>query len=296
MATHAVKVVSLLVLGLALSLTLSTPRVHAQDITGLVNFDFPNAIETECNGINNNGVIVGHYVDSSAVDHGFIRRNNTPQTVDVPKATGTLLYGANSDTAVGWYNDQDGITHGFSVNTNHTIKTIDPPGTTLTNAWDINDAGVIVGDYTDSSGVYHGFTLNGKTYTTYDAPNGAILTEILGINNLGDMSGIFDDSSGEEHGFVLSKGVFTQIDYPGSGIVVTATDRVNDLGEIVGLYGTSTSGPFSGYHAKNKTFTTIMYPGSYETRTRGVDNQGVVVGRYTDQEGNVHGYYGVPSN
>ncbi len=76
--------------------------------------------------------------------------------------------------------------------------------------------------------------------------------------------------------------------------MVTATDRVNDSEQYVGLWGTSTSGPFSGYIAKNNHFTTIMFPGSFETRTRGLNNAGIVVGRYSDQSGNIHGYAGKP--
>jgi hypothetical protein len=174
------------------------------------------------------------------------------------------------------------------------VTTIDPPGATLTNAWGINDAGEIVGAYTDSGGVYHGFTLVNNTYTTFSAPNGAVLTEFTGINNNGVMVGIFDDSSAVEHGFALVGSRFIQIDDPMANGVVTATDRVNDHNEYVGLWATNTAGPFSGYHAKNNVFTTITFPGSFETRTRGLNNAGIVVGRYTDSSGVIHGYAGQP--
>lgn len=292
MPKHATLFLSCLCL--TLSLTVSAPTVHAQ-APGLTTLDFPNATETECNDINNVGVIVGHYVDSSGNNHGFARINGAMQTVDVPSAAATYLYGVNDNgTAVGWYVDASNITHGFAITRSGTVTTIDPPGTTLTNAWSINSKGVIVGAYTNSAGTYNGFILSGGKYTTYTAPNGALLTEMTGINDAGDIVGIFDDSTGEEHGFSLVKGKFTQIDYPGSGIVVTATDRVNNLGEIVGLYGTNVNGPFTGYDAKNGTFNSISFPGAFETRTRGLNDKAVVVGRYTDSEGNIHGYYGVP--
>ena len=292
MPRHALKLMFAVWLCLTLSLTLTTPKLHAQGT--LTSLDFPNATETDCNDVNINGVIVGFYIDSSGVDHGFTRIDAVLSSVDVPGAQETLLYGVNLSHAVGWYVDSTGITHGFSIDTKNNVTTIDPPGATLTNAWSINASEEIVGAYTDSSGVYHGFLLSNGKYTSYDAPNGAILTEITGINDAGDIVGIFDDSKGAEHGFALVKGKFTQIDYPANGVTVTATDRVNDSGEIVGLYGSSTSGPFSGYDAKNGVFSTIMFPGSTETRVRGVNNKGVVVGRYTDQNGVIHGMYGVP--
>jgi probable HAF family extracellular repeat protein len=275
-------------LSITVLLTLSALPAHAQ----LRAVNVPNAFETDCNDINSNNIIVGFFIDNSGVTHGYVL--TTKYTiVDVPGAAATLLYGINNRSkAVGWYTDSADITHGLMIDAAQNVTTLDYPGATLTNAWSINDAGEIVGAYTDSGGVYHGFTYVNGTYTSYDAPGGSVLTELTGINNKGVMVGIFDDSGGVEHGFSLVNGTFTQLDDPASGGIVTATDRVNDNGEYVGLWGTNTSGPFSGYHAKNGVYSTIMFKGSFETRTRGINNNGVVVGRYTDQNGVIHGYVG----
>lgn len=282
--------IGMLFASFALSLGLSALPAQA----GLHTIDAPNAFETDCNDINTAGTIVGFFIDNSDVTHGFVIANRKFTTVDVPGATATLLYGINNNSrAVGWYIDSSNVTHGLMIDAKLNVTTIDPPGATLTNAWSINDAGKIVGAYTDSGGVYHGFTLFNGTYTTFDAP-GSVLTEITGINKNGDIVGIFDDSSSVEHGYAVRGGQFIQIDDPDADGAVTATDRVNNNNEYVGLWGTSTSGPFSGYHAKNNIFHTIMFPGSFETRTRGVNDAGIVVGRYTDQSGAFHGYAGKP--
>jgi probable HAF family extracellular repeat protein len=274
-----------------LCLTLSALPARA----ALHTIDGPNGFETDCNDINNSNVVVGFYVDNNGVSHGFAQVGQQMKIVDVPGATATLLYGINNhNQVVGWYTDASSVTHGLAMDSHQHMTTIDPPGSTLTNAWGINDAGEIVGAYTDSGGVFHGFTLLNGKYTTFDAPNGAVLTELTGINNKGEMVGIFDDSTGVEHGFGVSNGHFIQIDDPNSLGAVTATDRVNDSEEYVGLWATSTGGPFSGYHAKANVFTTITFPGSTETRTRGLNNAGVVVGRYTDQSNVIHGYAGTP--
>lgn len=291
MPRRALTLLFAITLCLTLSLVIS-PALHAQ----LVTLDYPNAIETDCNDINANGVIVGFYVDSVGQDHGFFRAGGALHSVDVPGSIETLLYGVNLNHAVGWYTDSSGITHGFVIDTKKKVTTIDPPGSTATNAWSINRSGQIAGAYTDSSGVFHGFILTNGKYTSYDAPS-SILTEILGINDRGDIVGIFDDSAtGQEHGFAVPKGgKFVQIDYPQSGVMVTATDRVNNLGEIVGLWGTSTSGPFSGYHAtKAGGFKDVTFSGATETRVRGLNDKGVITGRYTDTNGVVHGFYGTP--
>ena len=290
MPQNRIGVLRVTFLSIALSLTLSALPAWAQYRT----IDVPNATETDCNDINTANTIVGFFIDTAG-DHGFALVHNKFNIVNVPGSSATLLYGINNNNvAVGWYTDSSDITHGFKIDAQQTVTTIDPPGSTFTNAWSINDAGVIVGAYTDSSGTYHGFVLANGTYTSYDAPNGAILTEITGINNNGAMVGIFDDSTGVEHGFGLKGGTFTQIDDPDAGGVVTATDRINDNNEYVGLWATSTTGPFNGYHAKNNHFTTVTYPGSEETRTRGLNNAGVLVGRYTDQSFVIHGYVAKP--
>jgi hypothetical protein len=46
--------------------------------------DFPNAIRTRAWGINPGGVIVGDYLDSSSVSHGFLLSKGAYVTVDVP--------------------------------------------------------------------------------------------------------------------------------------------------------------------------------------------------------------------
>lgn len=279
-------------LSVAVLLTLTAQSARAATFKTI---DAPNAFETDCNDINTANTIVGFYTDNSGVTHGFVLAGTKFKTVNVAGATDTRLYGINNkNQAVGWYTDSSGTTHGVALDAQGHTKTIDPPGSILTNAWSISDAGVIVGAWVDSGGVFHGFSLTNGTYKSFDAPGGSILTEFTGINKFGVMVGIFDDSSGVEHGFGLSGTHFVQIDDPNSGGVVTATDRINDSEQYVGLWGTSNSGPFSGYIAKNNHFTTVMYPGSIETRVRGLNNAGVIVGRYTDSGGVFHGYAAKP--
>ena len=94
-------------------LTLSVPKALAETLT-LTGIDFPGAVETDCNGINRQGVIVGFYVDSSFVNHGFQLTNGHFKSINVPNSTGTLAYGINDTRqVVGWYTDTQGATHGF---------------------------------------------------------------------------------------------------------------------------------------------------------------------------------------
>src|SRR5882762_1696907 len=80
------------------------------------------------------------------------------------------------------------------------------PGSTQTQAWDINRAGEIVGLYrtgTGATAVFHGFVLSDGQYTTLDVP-GATATRLRGINSRGDIVGTFIATDGKTHGFLAS--------------------------------------------------------------------------------------------
>ena len=288
-----------LLLMTALTPTFSQAQSAAPTFTTI---DLPGAMETDVNDLNTAGnVLVGYDCTNDLCDaphvgiaQAWAMINGTVKMLKPPGSIQSRAYGVNdSNQVVGWYIDSSNVTHGFMFSKGK-FTTIDPPGATLTNAWSINKAGVIVGAFTDSSGVFHGFIDNAGTFTTFNAPNGAILTEFTGINNKNQMTGIYDDSAATEHGFTLVGKTFTDVTFPGVGVAVTATDRLNDSGEIVGLWGTSNSGPFQGYSRKGTKYTTINFPASTETRCRGLNNAGEIVGRYTDTAGAIHGFTVVP--
>jgi len=66
---------------------------------------------------------------------------------------------------------------------NFKFTTINVKGSQETDAYGINNAGVIVGDYIDSSGVMHGLKLVGGKAYNIDDPNGTGGTVCLGINS-----------------------------------------------------------------------------------------------------------------
>ena len=58
--------------------------------------------------------IVGAYIDSGSVFHGFQMTNGQFGTIDVPNSTFTWITGINPEgDIVGFYNSQDGNQHGF---------------------------------------------------------------------------------------------------------------------------------------------------------------------------------------
>src|SRR5438132_717883 len=114
-------------------------------------------------GINGAGQIVGSYVDSSNVTHGYLYSLGTyAGPYDDPfAANGTFNYGLNASQIVGYYVDSSNISHGFLLG-NGAWTTLNDPlaaGSGGTFATGINDTGQIVGYYWDSNYVAHGFLL-----------------------------------------------------------------------------------------------------------------------------------------
>ena len=86
----------------------------------------------------------------------------------------------------------------------------------------------------------------------------------------------------------------TTIDIPGA--LATAPSKINDRGQIVGIYSTNatnTKDPDAivhGFVLDHGTVTTIDVPGAALTQATGINNRGEVVGDYVDTAGVWHGY------
>jgi len=82
---------------------------------------------------------------------------------------------------------------------NGSFTPFDVPGTSVTTAFGINDAGRIVGAFNTGT---HAFLYTGGQYTELAVP-GATSTAAAGINDAGQIVGLFFDSTGE-HGFLAT--------------------------------------------------------------------------------------------
>jgi probable HAF family extracellular repeat protein len=127
-----------------------------------------NAVFTNAQAINNNGIVAGYYTIPNGDEHGFLYNSNTGQYTLLP------------DPQV--------------------------PGLQQVEFLGINDDGIAVGYYQADDGSQHGFLYDiaTQTYTFLDDPSeGAFAsTEITGINNSGEISGIYTTAAGNQEGFV----------------------------------------------------------------------------------------------
>jgi hypothetical protein len=163
----------------------------------------PGAVTTQALGLDDQGRVVGDYLDRNGVYHGYLWKRGRFTTVDVPRSTGTTITAINDHgEMVGSYSGADGTRHAFFRDRRGHITTIDARGVDYTVPLDIDDRGRVVG-----------FTGNGSA----NDPNRIDTTTV--------------------HGFAYKKGpedALTPIDVPGAPN--TLASGIDDRGRIAGFY------------------------------------------------------------
>ena len=310
--------VALCMLGLGLS---ASAQKHGPTFT---TFDAPGA-GTDPNGgtyawgINDQGVIMGWYLDANFVHQSFLRDpHGRFTTVAVPGAgtgwcQGTLAWGLNLEGAItGNYIDPNDVFHGFLRDPHGRITTFDAPGAGTTgvpfsslNAWTsvvdgLNPAGAITGSYIDGNNVNHGFLRDPHgTFTTIDAPGAGITgdhgTWPNSINPEGAIVGAVCDDGGMCQSFLRNpRGRFTTFQVPGEGNESTTAMHINSVGAITGYYSDANGGAHGFVRAPDGRFTTIDVPGAPDTVPNSINSAGVITGWYVDANNVAHGFLWTP--
>lgn len=105
-----------------------------------------NVIRTSPRSLNHFGTLAGFFVDPSGLEHGFIMKNNTVQTIDADSSGTTALEGiSKKELVTGQVTDSSGNPHSFIYNSatgEFTSIEIDD-GSVLQQAWGITDQGVV---------------------------------------------------------------------------------------------------------------------------------------------------------
>ena len=230
-------------------------------------FSYPGAVATDARAINNNGDIVGQWLDAAGVWHAFVFTGNIFQTITVPGALSVSPNDINdAGTIVGSYTsgpptllrDVNGNqvlvccpAYGFVRSADGQVLTVDYPTSQseIPTTWlfGLNNTGQMVGGYNDfelaipntSSHGIHSFLFDGSTFTPIDFPAPVTrahipVTYASDINDGGDVVGGYNDDTETEnrHGFVLRQGAYATFDMPGTSF--TDLFGINNLGQIVG--------------------------------------------------------------
>jgi len=140
-----------------------------------------------------------------------------------------------------------------------------------------------------------GFLLDRGRYTTLEVPGATVETAASGINNFGQIVGGARGGGVPDRGFLRDgRGRYTTFRFPGARS--TLAQKLNDHGQVTGLYSTTTDDPRDGadlagfLRDPHGRYTRIAVPGARTTTAVGINNRGQVVGQYQDTGGRYHGY------
>ena len=90
------------------------------------------------------------------------------------------------------------------------------------------------------------------------------------------------------------------VDFPGAGFPCSAVRWINERGEIEGVYANTLDECFAfqahGFLLRQGQYTAIDFPEAVFTGTFAINDDGQIVGNYTDKQGNTHGFKAVPKD
>jgi len=223
--------------------------------------------------MNNTGSIVGYYVDTSGLPHGFRKDRTGYLTLDFPGAVGTALTDINDGgVMVGYYSRADGVPHGFSFK-NGRFASIDFPGSMDTIPEKINSNGVIAGEYNATQPITHGFVLDNGKLQVVDTPFGS-QSEAASINDLGTIAGnAWTTVSGPASGFLKTRKSFVQFSFPDQA--VTFLTSINSFGDLSGYFNDTYSYGFVRLFG----YPYVVYPYSGEFVVNDINDNREILGQ-----------------
>ncbi len=306
---------ALCTLGLGVS---AGAQVHRPSIT---TFDPPDTVYTSPMEITPTETIVGFYIDTSNVWHGFLRApSGAITTVDAPglgtsSNQGDAVWSINpAGATVGNYTDASWVMHGFLRAPDGRFTTFDAPGAGTgeyqgTVAASINPAGAITGYYVDKNSVSHGFLRSPQgRFTRYDAPGagsssgqGTAPNCCSGLDPGGTIVGGYIDGNNVNHGFLRAPdGRFTTFEAPGADTTPgsyhgTSPSSHNPAGAITGTYGDASNVSHGFLRAPDGRFTRLDAPGAGGGAGQGtwgssINPAGAITGGYVDGNSVIHAF------
>jgi hypothetical protein len=251
----------------------------------------PNATNTDVNGINDEGLIVGDFDDVDGLTKGFYRdRQNRFHAIMFPGSTSTVAQQINNEgTIAGLYAFADGRRHGFILRRGK-FETVDFPGAISTKIRGLDDRGDVMGNYSITGDDEEGFILDPTGIYAVNYPD-SLTTDVWDENQWGLIVGDYTDSTPDEniHGYTLFKGHFATLDYP--GYPVTSLRGANEAGVIVGQFAMDDFLAHGFVKKPRGGFIRLDIPGAAETAPNRINKSGTIVGSYSDATDTIfHGF------
>jgi len=257
----------------------------------------PGALSTGIVSINNLGVIIGPYINPAGDYHSYFYDGHAFHVIDMPGAVSTSATGINDwGTIVGLFDTADPVTsgteHGFILRDGQYVQW-DFPGASDTDIFGINDLGDVAGAYDlGDIATSLAFLTHRGAPTSFEVPNSLPMsTFATGISNLGQAAGSYADQDGNTRGFVSDGSHFKLID---AGAATNARG-VNIRGEVSGTCAGCFSGGRHGFIMTAGHYYPLDVPfPALRTVPWGINDLGVVVGRFEVTPGIFHGFIATP--
>jgi hypothetical protein len=175
----------------------------------------------------------------------------------------------------------------------YAFTTLTVSGALNTEAWGINNEGMIVGQY-DAGNVTHGFVASTDgMYATVDVL-GAVFNQATGINERNDIVGAYRlPNDSVLHAYLMrADGSLTNIDVPGA--TYSFPRGINRHDDVT--FEAVVAGHTTAYLLSNGAYTNIEPPASFAgdfvtfSYASGIDRRGVIVGRYDTAATGPRGY------
>ncbi len=244
--------------------------------------EVPGGYSTSVEGINGKNQIVGSYLVTGAIAHGFTADLGGPfTTFDIGTQLTFPRAINNAGTIVGDYiNHGSGEFYAFERFADGRTVTIKDGHQVMGEAvlFGLNNLGVFVGNaIVDTNDI--AFTgQKGRYAATLDTT--LYLPEPHGINASNVIAGDFYDSSRPDfpyHGFILKDGTATQLDFPAANDHGTRLGGINDAGIVTGYWLDQhhRSHAFR-YDTNTATFTSLHPPGTLYSEAYGINEKGLI--------------------
>ena len=240
---------------------------------------------------------LGHYAGNTRGPDGeemvgFTLIDGVFSTYNVPDSLTFGFYGLNNaGQAVGFYQDENEVSHGVIVQDGE-LTSFDFPGAAETEIFGVSESGLLIGDIFDADGAIHGFVGSKQ----FDVP-GAVTTYADDMNATGILVGSYIDADGIYHGYMRhADGSFTTFDFPGmlSNLEYLFVNAINDAGIIVFRAKAFDSLERTYIRLPNGALKELKFPGSVTTVARDIDKEGQVVGYYDTPDRRRHGFIATP--
>lgn len=242
--------------------------VSIQDLGAL----FPNSNHTGAYGVSNSGVIVGYSQNSSGFAYSF-RWENGSMTNIGGGAWGSAEAVNTLGQVVGYVGPAPVEAFSYSSGVLSTLGTL--PGGWDSQAYGINDAGLIVGHSRNSTGEFRAVIFNGNGVVTNLGTLGGPQSKASDVNSSGQIVGFSKDASENNRAFLYQNGTMTTL---GSlGATTSVAEAINDNGVIVG-HALLVNGQQRGFVYENGVVSTIDTFGGNQGQAIDINSLGQVVG------------------